>query len=165
MPCVLRVLCAALCGALLLAVDAPVLLALETTATYYHPSLHGGVMANGERYNRWNPEIAACNWYPLGTVLKVTRRGSEAHVYVQVKDRGSPALTLDLSEGAFQRLGHLPEGRIAVLVEVVTVRDAPELLELEPLEPERGVPDSSEPWPFETAPPELPLLGAIQLGS
>ena len=91
MPCALRVLCAALCAALWLAADVPALLALETTAMYYHPSLQGGVMANGERYNRWDPEIAACNWYPLGTLLKVTRLGSDASIYVKVKDRGSAA--------------------------------------------------------------------------
>ena len=35
-------------------------------ATYYHPSLHGGTMANGEPYSRYDPSIAASPFFPLG---------------------------------------------------------------------------------------------------
>ena len=102
-------------------------------------------MANGERYNRWDPEIAACNWYPLGTLLKVTRRGTDASLYVQIKDRGSAALTLDLTEAGFARLGYLGEGRIPVSIEIVTP----------------GVLPAAVEWDLpNTAPPSLPLLGA-----
>jgi rare lipoprotein A (peptidoglycan hydrolase) len=145
MACLLRVLYVVFCGVLWLATDVSGLLAVETMATYYHPSLQGGVMANGERYNRWDPEIAACNWYPLGTLLKVTRRGTDASIYVQIKDRGSSALTLDLTEAGFARLGYLGEGRIPVSIEMAT----PEVLPAE------------VDWdPADTAPPSLPLLGA-----
>ncbi len=158
MPCALRVILAALCAALWLAADAPALLALETTATYYHPSLQGSVMANGERYNRWDPEIAACNWYPLGTLLRVTRLGTNTSVYVRVKDRGSRALTLDLSEAAYQGLGRLPEGRIPVAIEVVSP-DAPSVPAAAP-EPE--APElEDELDPSQTAPVPVPLLGMI----
>ena len=54
------------------------------------------LMANGEPYNRWDPAIAACNWYPLGTRLKVTRPGTDTSIYVQIKDRGSAAQTRSL---------------------------------------------------------------------
>jgi rare lipoprotein A len=97
--------------------------AIETTATYYHPALHGQVMANGARYDRWDPHIAACNWLPLGTLLKVTRLDSEAFVYVRVQDRGSAALTLDLSEAAFRALGLPQEGRIPVRIEIISAAD------------------------------------------
>ncbi len=179
MPCVLRVFCAALCAALWLGADAPALLAFETTATYYHPSLHGGVMANGERYNRWDPEIAACNWFPLGTVLKVTRLGTENWIYVRVKDRGSRALTLDLSEAAYQHLGRLGEGRIPISIEVVPLdslatptaaqptddvalpRDG-----MKPLDEDELVPlDENELDPAETAPVPVPLLGMLSVGA
>ena len=145
MALLLRVLYVVFCGLLWLASDVSGLLALETTATYYHPSLQGGVMANGERYNRWDPAIAACNWYPLGTLLKVTRRGSDASIYVQIKDRGSAALTLDLTEAGFARLGSLGEGRIPVSIEIITAESLPREVESDPAD---------------TAPPSLPLLGA-----
>jgi len=118
------VLLAAFCGVGMLALSEPAVThALGTTATYYHPSLHGLLMANGEPYNRWDPGIAACNWYPLGTVLRVTRQETGAELYVRVKDRGSRQLTLDLSEAGFAQLGILPEGRIAVWIEVVPALD------------------------------------------
>ncbi len=121
----LRVLCAAALGALLFA-PAPVHAnnTLSTTATYYHPSLHGSRMANGLPYNRWDPMIAACNWYPLGTLLKITRWETGEYIYVRVQDRGSPALTIDLSEAGFSRLGLLREGRIRVIAEVIGGADA-----------------------------------------
>jgi rare lipoprotein A (peptidoglycan hydrolase) len=96
---------------------------LDTTATYYHPSLHGLPMANGERYDRGNPLIAACNWFPLGTLLKVTRPNTQDFIYVRVQDRGANALTLDLSEAGFTRLGGLGEGRIPVRLEIVRATD------------------------------------------
>jgi rare lipoprotein A (peptidoglycan hydrolase) len=145
MSCLLRVLYVVFCAVLWLATDVSGLLAVETMATYYHPSLHGGVMANGERYNRWDPEIAACNWFPLGTLLKVTRRGTDASIYVRIKDRGSAALTLDLTEAGFARLGYLGEGRIPVSIEVV---------------PPETLPAEVDADPPDTAPPSIPLLGA-----
>ncbi len=120
MPCAIRVLCALVLGAALFAPTQAFASATSTTATYYHPSLHGLRMANGLPYNRWDPSIAANNWYPLGTLLKVTRQGSDQYIYVRVQDRGSRALTLDLSEAAFAQLGGLGEGRIPIWLEVVT---------------------------------------------
>ena len=80
-------------------------------------------MANGQPYDRWNPQIAACNWFPLGTLLKVTRLDTDAFIYVRVQDRGSRALTLDLSEAGFQALGRPQEGRIPVRVELIHATD------------------------------------------
>ncbi len=91
----------------------------QTTATFYHPSLHGGVMRWGGTYDRWDPTIAASNAYPAGTPLRVTRVGTDRSIQVTVRDTGAPALTLDLSEAGFQLLGSLSEGRIPVVVEVV----------------------------------------------
>jgi rare lipoprotein A len=91
----------------------------QTTATYYHPSLHGNVMRWGGTYNRWDPTIAASNAYPAGTPLRVTRVGTDRSIQVTVRDTGAPSLTLDLSEAGFQQLGTLAEGRIPVTVEVV----------------------------------------------
>src|SRR5258708_2436271 len=46
MACLLRALYVVFCGLLWFASDVSPMLAVETTATYYHPSLQGGVMAN-----------------------------------------------------------------------------------------------------------------------
>ena len=122
----LRMLFALVFGGLMLApTEALAYNSVGTTVTYYHPSLHGSRMANGLPYNRWDPLIAASNWYPLGTLLKVTRQETGSHIYVRVQDRGSPRLTIDLSEAGFSQLGGLPEGRIRVWAEVVTAMAEP----------------------------------------
>jgi rare lipoprotein A (peptidoglycan hydrolase) len=88
-------------------------------ATYYHPSLVGEPMANGQPYDPRNPRLASSNRHRLGTVLLLRRADGSAAVEVEVMDRGSADLGLDLSEAAFQRLGPLQEGRIPVCVQVV----------------------------------------------
>jgi len=88
-------------------------------ATYYDPSLAGQPMANGQPYDPRNPQLASSNRHHLGTHLLLRRADGVATVVVEVMDRGSPELGLDLSEAAFQRLGSLQEGRIPVCVEVV----------------------------------------------
>jgi rare lipoprotein A (peptidoglycan hydrolase) len=88
-------------------------------ATYYHPSLAGEAMANGRPYDPRNPRLASSNRHRLGTVLLLRRADGAAAVVVEIMDRGSTDLGLDLSEAAFQRLGSLQEGRIPVCVEVV----------------------------------------------
>jgi rare lipoprotein A (peptidoglycan hydrolase) len=139
MLCALRALLAlGFSAALLAPTEALASDMLRTTATYYHPSLHGSRMANGEVYNRWDPGIAACNWYPLGTLLKVTRQETGEHIYVRIKDRGSRGLTLDLSEAGFGQLGGLREGRILVSLEVVAAADGERMDRAEDLR--RGVP-------------------------
>ncbi len=135
----LRALLAAVLGGALVPAEALAFTPVGTTATYYHPSLHGAVMANGARYNRWDPTIAACNWFPLGTLLKVTLQGTDRYIYVRVQDRGSPRLTLDLSEAGFAQLGRLSEGRIPIWIEVVTAAEA-------------------EPSDLADAPPDAPPL-------
>lgn len=85
-------------------------------ATYYHPSLEGGRMANGRPYHSW-AMTAASNSYPLGTLLRVTYLKS---VVVEVTDRGSFGHALDLSSGAFQAIaGSLGPGIIRVTIEVM----------------------------------------------
>jgi rare lipoprotein A (peptidoglycan hydrolase) len=91
----------------------------QTTATWYHPSLHGNVMRYGGVYDRHDPTIAASNAYPAGTPLRVTRVGTDRSISVTVRDTGAPSLTLDLSEAGFMQLGTLAEGRIPVTVEVL----------------------------------------------
>jgi rare lipoprotein A len=145
--------------------------ALGTTATYYHPSLHGGRMANGEIYNRWDPAIAASNWYPLGTLLRVTRQETGEHLYVHVKDRGSRALTLDLSEAGFSHLGGLREGRIRVWIERVQTIDGEhagrsEVLRIRPLLGQLEVDASGADDPMiETTSAEVAASGTAEISA
>ncbi len=88
-------------------------------ATYYDPSLAGEPMANGQPYDPRNPRLASSNRHRLGTLLLLRRTDSARAVVVEVMDRGSPELSLDLSEAAFQQLAPLQVGRVAVCVEVV----------------------------------------------
>jgi rare lipoprotein A len=90
-------------------------------ATFYHDSLHGDLMANGEPYDMWDPTTAASNLYPLGTRLKVTRVVTGQSIVVRVTDRGAfePPLLVDLSYAAFVSLADPDDGRIRVIVEPI----------------------------------------------
>ena len=161
MPCAIRVLCALVLGAAMFAPTQAFASATGTTATYYHPSLHGSRMANGLPYNRWDPMIAANNWYPLGTLLKVTRQGTDQYIYVRVQDRGSRALTLDLSESGFAQLGGLREGRIHIWLEVVTTIEGqgPRAVERAPenaAPTEENAPSDAEPANPDASPADVP---------
>ena len=169
MPCAIRVLCGLVLGAALFAPTQTFASTTGTTATYYHPSLHGLRMANGLPYNRWDPMIAANNWYPLGTLLRVTRQGTNQYIYVRVQDRGSGALTLDLSEAGFARLGGLGEGRIPIWLEVVTSIEGqgPRAVERSPEEstaPNAAAPADEAEAPADTTAPTdvLPLAPAAE---
>ncbi len=91
-------------------------------ATYYHPSLHGGTMANGEIYSRYDPIIAASPFFPLGSVVRVTRLATGASIVVIVKDRApSPGfMWIDLSEAAFIQLAPFITGRFDVQIEILS---------------------------------------------
>ena len=91
-------------------------------ATYYHPSLHGGTMANGESYDRFDPNIAASPFLPLGAVVRVTRLSTGASIVVTVKDRApSPGfMWIDLSEAAFIQLSPFITGRFDVRIEILS---------------------------------------------
>lgn len=75
------------------------------TATYYHPSLAGGIMRDGAtRYDPTASGIVAATSWPLGTVLEV-RGPSRRSLTVVVSDTGMlGANRLDLSESDFRVL-------------------------------------------------------------
>ena len=88
------------------------------TATYYHPSLAGGLMRDGvTRYEPSMSGVAAATSWPLGTVLEVcgpTRRC----IQVVISDTGilGPG-HVDLTEASFIALaGSLAPGRISITV-------------------------------------------------
>jgi rare lipoprotein A (peptidoglycan hydrolase) len=92
---------------------------VRVDATYYDRSLAGEPMANGQPYDPRNPRLASSNRHRLGTLLLLQRTDGAAAITVEVMDRGSAELGVDLSEAAFERLAPLREGRIPVCVEVI----------------------------------------------
>ena len=85
---------------------------LAGSATYYHESLHGRRMANGQIFSQHSNSIASNN-YKLGTRLKVCH-GKRCVVGV-VRDRCGNC-SIDLSKALFRQLAPLKRGRIPVRV-------------------------------------------------
>jgi rare lipoprotein A len=96
-------------------------------ASWYGEDHRGRLMANGKKFDP--DQLTAASWfYPLGSKVRVTIRGSgnqSKAVVVRITDRG-PAMDLvrdgriiDLTHAAFQRLSSPERGLIAVKVEKV----------------------------------------------
>ena len=89
-------------------------------ATYYHPSLAGQTMRNGEVYEEDNPTTVAVGIdhrgfpvVPLGSRLLVC--SSAKCIQVEVRDTGLfPPTHLDLSFSAFEELDEIQSGRISI---------------------------------------------------
>lgn len=110
-------------------------------ATFYADDFHGLPMANGAIYDMDDATTAASNSWPLGTRLRVRRvaggpwdsslTAAERATFfarsleITVTDRGDFTHPLDLSRGAFARLGRLDEGVIQVRVERIDEQPPP----------------------------------------
>jgi hypothetical protein len=94
---------------------------LVGVATWYGDYFHGRVMRNGERYNMWDPTTLACNSLPLGTMVRVTHRGTGESIVARVTDTGAfkAPIVVDLSRAGFAQLADNRVGVIPVTVEVV----------------------------------------------
>lgn len=92
--------------------------------SYYHPSLHGNLTANGERYNH-RQFTAAHRSLPFGTKLKVTDPDTQRSVIVKVNDRGPfiKGRVLDLSGAAASSLGIKNKGIARVEITVLSMPD------------------------------------------
>ena len=93
-------------------------------ATYYHPSLTGGLMRDNR--TRYSPEVptaavadvAGAPVVELGSLLEVCHNG--ACQRLMVRDTGLfPAENLDLSEEAFRQFAPLFRGRIPITWRVI----------------------------------------------
>jgi len=94
---------------------------LAGKATYYSDSLAGNHTANGEIYDPARL-TAASRDLPFGSIVRVIRRDTGAHVVVRINDRGpfgNRRRILDLSRAAARELGMLSRGVVDVRAEVL----------------------------------------------
>ena len=96
---------------------------LEGQATYYSDSLAGNHTSNGEVYDPAR-RTAASRDLPFGSIVRVVRRDTGAHVTVRINDRGpfgNRKRILDLSRRAAADLGMLRRGVAPIRAEVVVL--------------------------------------------
>lgn len=94
---------------------------LRGEASYYGRAFAGRKTASGETFEPAR-FTAAHRTLPFGTVLRVTRVGTQSVVYVRVNDRGpfgKKRRILDLSEAAAGELEMLRDGVCEVRIEVL----------------------------------------------
>ena len=89
-------------------------------ASFYHDKFNGRKTASGEIFS--NKEFtAATKTLPFGTEVKVTNLISWKSVVVRVNDRGPyhSSRAFDLSKAAFDSIGDLRKGTIAIEYEII----------------------------------------------
>jgi rare lipoprotein A len=96
----------------------------EGVASYYHQSLAGEPMANGEPYKP-NKMTAAHKKLPLGTKVEVVNQNNDSAVVVEITDRGPYVgeRIIDMSNAAARKLDFVEEGKTEVELEVVEPAD------------------------------------------
>lgn len=89
-------------------------------ASYYHNSLHGRTMSNGQPYDR-NRLTCAHRTLPFGTKLRVTNQANGKQVIVEVTDRGPfvRGRVIDLSYAAAREIGMIATGVGSIRIEVL----------------------------------------------
>lgn len=92
-------------------------------ASWYGAYFHRRKMASGERFNMFDPTIAAHKTLPFGTKIRVTNLNNGKSVIVVVKDRGPfvRGRELDLSRAAAQRLGFVEQGLVRVAITIISL--------------------------------------------
>lgn len=106
----------------------PLKLSYTTIASYYggekgSHDFHGKPMKNGEKFNKFDPTIAASNKLPLGTIIRVTNLENQRTQELVVKDTGrfdEYGRGIDVSRAAAQKLGFLEEGLVRVRIKVIS---------------------------------------------
>lgn len=106
------------------------LLAKSQTASWYdykscrREGTSGVWTASGERFNE--NDLTAAMWnVKFGTKFKVTNKDNGKSVIVRINDRGpnkklvKGGRVIDLSKGAFEKIGNLKEGVVKVKVEMI----------------------------------------------
>jgi rare lipoprotein A len=91
-------------------------------ASYYHSSLHGRTMANGEKFDAASTS-AASRTLPLGTVARVTNLQTGQEAIVEIDDRGPyiRGRVIDVSPRTAELLGMKQDGVVAVEIAPIEV--------------------------------------------
>jgi rare lipoprotein A len=91
-------------------------------ASYYHPSLEGRPMANGEPFDA-DGNSAASRTLPLGTTARVTNLENGRSTTVEIEDRGPyvGGRIIDLSPETARELGMTRQGTARVEVAPIEV--------------------------------------------
>ena len=88
-------------------------------ASYYHNKFVGRKTASGEKFTQ-TKLTAACNFYELGTKLKVTNLENDSSIIVTINDRmGHKTRIIDLTKLGAKKLNFLKKGITNVKLEVV----------------------------------------------
>lgn len=89
-------------------------------ASYYGDKHHNKLTASGERFNQ-AALTAAHRSLPFGTNVRVTNTRNGKSVMVRINDRGPfvRGRIIDLSKGAFERIGSTRSGILRVRLERV----------------------------------------------
>lgn len=92
--------------------------------SWYGGKFHGRQTASGERYDK-NELTAAHKTLPFGTKVRVTNIRNGKSVVVEINDRGPyvKSRVLDLSQAAFDEIGHTNTGVMQVEYEVLEDED------------------------------------------
>lgn len=100
---------------------------IEGRATYYASSFAGKVTKSGEPYEPSELTAATkANGPPIGSVVRVVRKDTDAAVTVRVNDRLPQRMgaTIDLSRAAAERLDMIEAGIVPVRVEVLSLPES-----------------------------------------
>lgn len=90
-------------------------------ASFYGKKFNGKKTANGEIFNQ-HAMTAASNTYPFNTKLRVTCATTGKSVVVRINDTGGfhkYGRSIDLSQGAAEKLGIIKQGVAKVYLEVL----------------------------------------------
>ncbi|WP_313383888.1 septal ring lytic transglycosylase RlpA family protein [Chishuiella sp.] len=92
--------------------------------SWYGGKFHGRQTASGEKYDK-HELTAAHKSLPFGTKVKVTNIRNGKSVVVEINDRGPyvKSRVLDLSQAAFDEIGHTNTGVMQVEYEVLKSED------------------------------------------
>lgn len=109
------------------AIAAPAEAKQRGLASFYGPGFHNKLMANGKRFDQWNPRTVAHKTLPLGTLVEIkTKPLPHSHtkprrLIATVTDRGpyKRGRIVDLSVRGAEKLGIIKQGTAMVDVTVL----------------------------------------------
>lgn len=93
---------------------------LRGKASFYNDVFHGKPTSTGEQYDR-DAYTCACKFYPVGSILRVTREDNGLVTEVRVNDCGPHVRdrVIDLSRAAAREIDLIRNGVAVVVVELI----------------------------------------------